>query len=82
MSVWHAADLVQTAAACRNGLTAKAAATVLFSTDKPTPSEVEKARRRLEALVDKQLLQRVDGDRATATAAVYRAVTGRLLEGA
>lgn len=74
-SVWHAADLVQVAAACPNGLTAKAAATALFSTDRPNPAEVEKGRRKLDGLVDIGLLNRVDGDRSTATPATWWAAS-------
>jgi len=44
-----------------DGLSAKLAATVLFSTDKPTAAQVEKARRKLNRLVEKKLLLRRDG---------------------
>ncbi|MDP9389125.1 MAG: AAA family ATPase [Actinomycetota bacterium] len=43
-----------------NGLTPTKAAEALFSTLKPAPNEVEKARRRLDALVRKGLVHRVD----------------------
>lgn len=48
--VWHATDLTVIARASLNGLTARKAASSLFATDKPKPAEVEKARRRLDAL--------------------------------
>ncbi len=44
-----------------NGLSAKLAATVLFTTDKPTHAQVEKARRKLNRLVDTGRLLRRDG---------------------
>lgn len=50
----------------RNGLTAQSAAMSLFGSDKPSPSEVEKARRKLEALVRAGHLVRRDGSRGGA----------------
>lgn len=44
-----------------DGLSAKLAATVLFTTDSPNRAQVEKARRKLNRLVDKKLLLRRDG---------------------
>jgi len=58
----HQVDLLQLAQTWKPsgtvGLTARAAACALFSTDKPTPSQVEKARRRLEKLRGDGLLDR------------------------
>lgn len=48
-------DLLGILRTARQGLTAKESACVLFSTAKPTDSEVEKARRRLEKLVHRGL---------------------------
>lgn len=50
----------------RNGLTAQSAAMSLFGSDKPSPSEVEKARRKLDALVRAGHLVRRDGSRGGA----------------
>lgn len=63
-TVWHSADLVATARACQatGGLTAKAAATVLYGTDKPKPADVEKARRKLEALAPTHLVKKDGSD--------------------
>jgi hypothetical protein len=66
-SIWHAADLVMMAKAKgAAGLTAKAAAVALFTTEKPTPSQVEKARRKLNALTKSGQLDCIPGDDATA----------------
>ncbi len=48
-TVWHATDLVQLAKA-PGGISALDAARVLYETDKPTATEKEKARRRLDKL--------------------------------
>ena len=67
-TIWHAADLVALASS-KGSLTAAEAAEALFDSDKPTPSEREKARRKLEDLARRGLLQVVSqGDRGTATA--------------
>lgn len=58
-SVWHATDLVLLAAQ-PGGLSAVEAARVLFETDKPTPSQKEKARRRLTSLADSGSLMLID----------------------
>lgn len=50
-TVWHAADLLTVVAATPGGLTAVDAARALFESEKPTPSEREKARRKLDRLV-------------------------------
>ncbi len=55
-------------AAGTKGITAKDAASVLFSTEKPTASEVEKARRKLDKILS---LARIDGSRETNTPAVW-----------
>ena len=44
-----------------DGLSAKLAATVLFTTDSPNRAQVEKTRRKLNRLVEKKLLLRRDG---------------------
>jgi replicative DNA helicase len=58
--IFHQVDLLQLAQTWKPsggaGLTAKAAACALFSTDKPTASEVEKARRKLEKYVRDELM--------------------------
>jgi hypothetical protein len=62
LTVHHSTDLVALAAASGiNGLSAKDAAAVLFSTAKPTAAQVEKARRKLMKLVADGLLQVVEG---------------------
>jgi hypothetical protein len=64
-TVWEGVDLVPLAAQ-PGGLSVAAAARALFDTDKPSPAEKEKARRRLESLTDKGLLFVFDpGDQAT-----------------
>jgi AAA domain len=63
--IWHELDLALLAAQ-RDGVTAINVAKALFETDKPTAGEKEKARRRLETLTKKGLLQVFDpGDQAT-----------------
>lgn len=72
VAIHHAADLVDMArAAGSDGLTAKAAAAVLFDNTKPSPAEVEKARRRLAELSRKGFLDQQDGDRAAASPACW-----------
>jgi replicative DNA helicase len=51
-TVYHAVDLEQLADEY-GGVTAQRAATLLYATEKPTANQVEKARRRLDALVAK-----------------------------
>jgi len=71
-SIWHSTDLVMMAKAKgAAGLTAKAAAIALFSTEKPSAAQVEKARRKLDALTKSGQLDFIEGDRATARAAVW-----------
>ncbi|MGC2997410.1 AAA family ATPase [Streptomyces sp. G35A] len=53
------------------GLTAKRAAEALFETNKPTPAQVEKARRRLETLRNAGHLLRHDGPSKTSSATYY-----------
>lgn len=66
-AIWHATDLLIVArSAGAQGITAKEAARVLFSTDSPDASDVEKARRKLDALAKSGRLVRTEGDRATA----------------
>lgn len=69
---WHVTDLVLLASAAIGGITAKQAATALFDTQKPTASQTEKARRKLEALAKPGgLLRRHDGDPSTQTPTRY-----------
>src|SRR6478735_3284073 len=53
------------------GLTAREAARALFSVEKPTAAQTEKARRRLDSLVRSGELAFCEGDRATARASVW-----------
>lgn len=69
--VWHALDLLSLVRNTLNGTTAKAAACALFTTDKPSPADTEKARRRLDALVRTGHLHKGDGDPRTATPATW-----------
>ncbi len=72
--VHHAADLVSLAGFYPDGLSAKDAAKVLFETDKPSPNEVEKARRRIEALERSGLLVVVrHGDKTANQATLWGA---------
>jgi hypothetical protein len=62
ITVFHSADLVELAKATGpDGLTARAAAGHMFSTDSPTPAQKEKARRRLVALAGDGALKAVEG---------------------
>lgn len=54
--IYHSTDLLALAVANRGRLTAKLAAKALCEKDDPTPNEVEKARRRLDRLVEQGLL--------------------------
>jgi replicative DNA helicase len=55
--IWHGTDLVKIAVASgTHGLTVRAAAVALFSTDTPTPAQIMKASRRLNRLVGDGLL--------------------------
>lgn len=62
-SIWHSADLLAAVLASPGGMTALDAARVLFDTDKPTPAEKEKARRRLYKLPGIAVVD--EGDQAT-----------------
>lgn len=70
-AIWHVADLLAMARASAFGLTAKAAACALFSTNNPTPAEVEKARRKLAGLAKAGDLRHVEGDPKTSQPAVW-----------
>ena len=71
LDIHHRTDLLALVGANGfNGLGAKAAA-VIFETAKPTSSEIEKARRRLNKLVDEGQLQRVDGTKGGAPTAWF-----------
>lgn len=64
--IFHQVDLLRLAQTWKpsgggSGLTAKAAACALFSTEKPTASEVEKARRKLEKYVRDGLMVHLPG---------------------
>jgi hypothetical protein len=62
MTIHHQADLVELARAGEaNGITARQAAVALFSEEKPTQAQVEKARRQLDKRAEAGLLKRVDG---------------------
>jgi hypothetical protein len=63
IAIYHAVDLVELAKAGKNGLTVKDAACALSETDKPDPNDIEKARRRLNKLVDTGKLRQVEGHR-------------------
>lgn len=56
----HQADLLAMAG-YPGGLTPKAAAVAMFTTDKPTPAQIEKARRKLNKLTDEGRLMRFGG---------------------
>lgn len=56
VAVHEGGDVLAILRSASTGTTAKDMACVLFSTTKPTPAEVEKARRKLARLVDKQLV--------------------------
>jgi len=67
-TVWHAVDLMLLAAQS-GGITAVDAARAIFETDKPTPNEREKARRKLDKLAHEGLIVVIEpGDPATKTA--------------
>jgi hypothetical protein len=66
LTVEHAADLVAMVNACRpEGLTAREAAVALTDKTQPSRADIEKARRKLDALVASGLLTRLDGARGT-----------------
>lgn len=61
-AIRHQADLLEMARyQGRAGLTPKAAAVAMFTTDKPTASQIEKARRKLNKLTDDGLMVRFGG---------------------
>lgn len=80
-SVYHAADLLGLAQQWRPagsaGLTAKAAACAMFGTEKPTPSEVEKARRKLDRYVGEGHMMCLPGTRGGGSATYYRSAAER-----
>jgi hypothetical protein len=66
LTIEHGTDLVEMARAASSsmhGLTAKDAAKALFDTEKPLRGQIEKARRKLDELVSKGVLQRQEGSR-------------------
>lgn len=70
-TVYHSVDLVQLATR-REGLTARQAAEILADSKKPSNADLEKARRRLEKLVERNVLVKADyGNRG---GMVYRAL--------
>jgi len=70
-SVFHATDLVALAMA-QGDISAKDAAKALAETDKPTPNDVEKARRKLTALVRSgHLIVTREGDRTLKLTALW-----------
>lgn len=73
-TVWHATDLLAVARAS-GPLSAVDAAVALFETEKPTPAERERARRRLEALTRGGDLQIIDeGDQTVNRARTWGVV--------
>jgi len=63
--MWHSVDLIELVRV-RGSITALDAAKALYETEKPSPAEREKARRRLDRLVADGFLWPLDpGDRAT-----------------
>lgn len=61
--IYHPADIIQMATAAGiAGLTARTSAGAMFSTDKPTDSQVEKARRKLDQLVRDGHLVKVEAN--------------------
>jgi AAA domain len=72
MTINHQVDLIDLVAHCGpNGLTAQGAAAALFSRDKPTRGQIEKARYRLDKLHDAGLLKRLEGSRGGAQTAWF-----------
>ncbi len=72
-TIWHSADLLGLAKA-QGTITAVDAATALFDTDKPTPTEREKARRALNRLTGQGLLEVAEtGDKTRQTPTTWRA---------
>ena len=72
--IFHSTDLLLTAQlAGSRGLTAKQAASVVNEKGDPTPNEIEKARRALDKLVQKGLLERTDGSNTVPS--VWRATS-------
>ena len=70
-NIYHSTDLVVLASASGlNGLTAKDAAVAIFDTTNPTSSQIEKARRKLNALITHGLY-RVDGGKGTGNTTVW-----------
>lgn len=55
-SIWEGADLLEAVRRCTSGITAGDAACLIFSREDPTPSEIEKARRRLDKLAKQGLV--------------------------
>lgn len=55
----------------KRSITALEMAEAMFQTAKATLAEKEKARRKLDRMVDQGLASKVDGDRATGVAAIY-----------
>jgi DNA polymerase III delta prime subunit len=73
--VWHNTDVLAIAKASGvRGVTAKTVAAALFSTDKPSASEVEKARRRLLKLTKDGHLEYREGNEAAAVSATWTRV--------
>jgi len=80
MDIEHQVDLIELVQANRiHGLTAQAAAGILFDTDKPTRAQSAKAKYKLNKLVDQGLLMRIDGIKGGAnggtSASWYPAIT-------
>jgi len=71
--IWHEVDVLDILAHARGQLTAQQLACQIYSPDKgkPSASEVEKARRRLEQLVEKGLAHRIPGGGGRGNSAGY-----------
>lgn len=71
-TVWDQPDLLAYVNGSLEGVTAAAAARVLFEVDKPSPAQQEKARRRLKQLTDRGVITCLDeGDKGSRRAAQW-----------
>jgi replicative DNA helicase len=70
-SVWDGADLLELARKCASGVTAADAACVMYSTVKPSPSQIEKGRRRLERMTAQGLLTMTGGGKGRGSVAKW-----------
>lgn len=70
-SVWDGADLVELVRRCTSGVTAADAACVMYSTMKPSASQIEKGRRRLERMTAQGLLTVTGGGKGRGSVAKW-----------